>query len=163
MTTENTPRFRDGPFLLCAALCERVLQEQDGVKSAIRMIDRTTRTVSGPEAPPEMAPFTYATYLLVRFKAGAARGSMPLQLRIEKPSGESTPAPPLNLYFEGDSDRGVDVVAPIRMKIDFAGLYWIDILLDGTRVTRVPLRVIYNPVTPALRPGGEDPELPPNP
>ena len=28
---------RDGPFLTAAFLCERVLQEQDGVLSAIRM------------------------------------------------------------------------------------------------------------------------------
>ena len=154
MGTENTPRFHDGPFLLCAMLCERVLQEQDGVKSAIRIIDRVTHIVSGREAPQEMEPFDYDLHLLVRFKAGTARGPMPLQVRIEKPSGESTPAPQLTLNFEGDSDRGVDVVAPIKIKIDLAGLYWVDIILDNVRVTRVPLRVIYNPITLPQRQGG---------
>ena len=30
----------DGPFLQSALICEKVLQEQDGVLSAIRIIDR---------------------------------------------------------------------------------------------------------------------------
>ena len=163
MATANDSRFRDGPFLVCAVLCERVLHEQDGVKSAIRMIDRVTHTIAGPTAPQEMAPFDYDLSLLVRFKAGAARGSMPLQLRIEKPNGESIPTPQLNLYFEGDADRGVDVVAPIKIKIELTGLYWIDVVLDNIRVTRAPLRVIYNPIIRPQRQGGDAPELPPNP
>jgi hypothetical protein len=36
--------YQDGPHLQSALLCERVLVEQDGVKSAIRNVDRFTRT-----------------------------------------------------------------------------------------------------------------------
>ena len=164
MVTEENTHFQNGPFLQCAVLCERVLHEQDGVKSAIRMIDRITHTVGVPNAMQEMEPFNYDVHLLVRFKSGSARGSMPLQLRIEKPNGESTPAPPLNLYFEADADRGVDVIAPIQIKVEMTGLYWIDVILNRIRVTRVPLRFIYNPVVrPQGHGGGGGPELPPSP
>lgn len=37
-----------GPFLSAALLCEKVLVEQDGIKSAIRIIDRVTHAVLGP-------------------------------------------------------------------------------------------------------------------
>ena len=43
----NIP-FDQGPYLSAALLCEKVLEEKDGVKSAIRIIDRVTRTVTGP-------------------------------------------------------------------------------------------------------------------
>ena len=31
-----------GPFITCACLCEKVLQEKDGILSAVRIIDRMT-------------------------------------------------------------------------------------------------------------------------
>ena len=162
MTTEQPIHpFHNGPYLICAVLCERVLREVDGVKTAVRMVDRVTHTVSHPNAPDEMQPFTYELSLLIRFKAGVARGRFSLTLRIEKPNGESHPTPGFNLFFDSSDDRGVDVVVPLRMIIGLQGLYWIDVLLDGTRVTRVPLRVLYNPIRPLVASGGLNPGLPP--
>ena len=51
--------FEQGPYLSAAFFCEKVLVEQDGVKSAIRIVDRVTRTVVHPNPPPEMEPFDY--------------------------------------------------------------------------------------------------------
>ena len=36
MATDRSPAISPGPFLICAVLCERVLQETDGVKTAVR-------------------------------------------------------------------------------------------------------------------------------
>lgn len=66
--------FEQGPYLSAAVICEKVLEETNGVKSAIRMIDRITRTEIGPNPPPDMIPFEYNLCLLVKFKAGRARG-----------------------------------------------------------------------------------------
>ncbi len=158
MTGPEYLPFRNGPFLQCAVLCERLLQERDGVKTAVRMIDRITHTVARPDAPSVMEPFAYEIWLLVRFKAGAARGTMPFQIRIEKPNGESSPSPQNNILFEGGDDRGVDIAMPINITFGLPGLYWIDVLLDNVRVTRAPLRVIYNPIRLLGRPGGANPE-----
>jgi hypothetical protein len=74
-----------GPFISAALLCEKVLIEQDGVKSVIRIVDRVTRTVIGPNPPETMEPFDYEIALLVRLKSGWARGSYLLRVELVKP------------------------------------------------------------------------------
>ena len=147
MSYENMPRtaFADGPHLQTAILCEKVLIEQDGVKSAIRIFDRQTRTAIGPNPPPEMEPFNMVASLLLRFKSGSARGSHQLKVLMEKPSGESLRLVIQTVLFEGEDDRGVDIVGNLTLTLDMTGLYWFNIYLDDTRITRVPLRVIYLP------------------
>lgn len=140
-----TTGSEQGPYLSAAFFCERVLIEQDGVKSAIRIIDRVTRTVVHPDPPTEMEPFDYALSMFIRFKSGRARGTQTLEIRGEKPSGESLPSRKISILFEGEDDRGVDSIGMISIKFDQAGLYWFDILLNDRRVTRIPFRVIYLP------------------
>jgi hypothetical protein len=148
MTTAEP--FHQGPYLIAAVICEKILEERDGVKSAIRMVDRLTRTVVAPSPPAQMEPFEYEFALLVRFKAGAARGPYELMVRLTKPSGESPPPMRDTLHFEGEDDRGVDVNAGMRIKFDETGVYWFDVYLADTRITRVPFRVVYTPrVAPA--------------
>ena len=81
--------------------------------------------------------------LLVRFKSGLARGSYPLEIRLRKPSGESLTPGTQTIMFEGEEDRGSDVVVNMTLRVEFTGLYWFDIYLNQTRVTRVPLRIVY--------------------
>jgi hypothetical protein len=138
--------FEPGPYLTAAFLCEKVLIEQDGLKSAIRIFDRTTRTVGSPAPPKEMEPFDYEFTVFISFKAGAARGPMPLRITLVKPSGDSSPPSEQQLYFEGEDDRGVEVIAATRVKITMPGVYWFLIYLENTPVTRIPWRVIYSPI-----------------
>ena len=135
--------FQNGPFLQTAIICEKVLIEQDGVKSAIRIYDRHLRTAMGPSPSSEMEPHDMELTLLLRFKSGSARGTYPLEIRLEKPSGESVMLGSQTVMFEGEDDRGADVVANLSMRVEFTGLYWFDIYLDNIRVTRVPLRIVY--------------------
>lgn len=130
---------------MCAITCEKVLEEKDGVKSAIRMVDRITRAVIGPSPPKEMEPFDRELTLLIRLKSGSARGAYPLEVRLVKPSGESPPPLLQTVYFEGEEDRGIDIVANMRIKFDLTGVYWFHVYLDGVRLTQIPLRIIYMP------------------
>ena len=137
--------FENGPYLSAALLCERILEEKDGVKSAIRIIDRVTHTTVGPSPPEEMEAFEYDLNLFLRFKSGMARGSHTLEIRFIKPSGES-PAPiRQTLLFEGEEDRGVDIGARMHIRFDLTGIHWFNVYLDGICVTRIPLRIIYMP------------------
>lgn len=138
-------RFPQGPYLSAAFLCERVLVETDSVKSAIRIIDRVTRTVTGPTAPETMDPFDHPLALFLRFKSGSARGPMVLEVRAEKPSGESPTPLCQTINFEGEDDRGIDFVGNITIRLDQPGLYWFNVYLGGVRLTRIQLRIIYIP------------------
>ena len=138
--------YHDGPFLAAAFLCEKVLIENDGVKSAIRIIDRTTRTVAQPNPPAEMEPFDHQLVLFLKFKIGRARGPYDLSVRLIKPSAESSEILLQTINFEGEDHRGVDVDINLSMKLEMPGHYWLDISLSSVRMTRVPFQVVYQPI-----------------
>ena len=149
----NIEVFNQGPHLAAAFLCEKVLQETDGVASAIRIVDRVNHAVVGPNPPEAMEPFDYEITLYVSFKAGSARGPMPLEIRVQMPSGTSPPPFRQTVNFEGDDERGVNVVGVMKLHLETPGLHWLDVFLAGQRVTRIPLRLVYLPqVTQAAPP-----------
>lgn len=128
-----------GPHLHAALICERLLTEQDGVVSAIRLIDRIFMLTDAHDEP--INP-QYQCTLLLSFKAGAARGSFNVEIVRENPSVERSSVLTAPVYFEGE-DRGANLVVNMLFESAGAGLYWFDVLFEGERVTRIPLRVIY--------------------
>ncbi len=159
--------FQMGPYLSAAFLCERVLEERDGVKSIVRIVDRMTRSGPPLDESGEMETWPLSLSLFVRLKAGWARGPLPLEIRLIKPSGE-TPSPMQRMiYFEGEEDRGVDVVVNLTLEVNQTGIYWFEIWLAQEMLTKVPMRIIYMPVltqtggTGGTPPSGQEP--PPNP
>jgi hypothetical protein len=143
-----------GPYLTAACLCERVLEEKDGVLSAIRMVDRImVQGVAPPgvELPP-MPAIPIQLVVLVSFKNGAARGSRRLSVQPRTPSGFKLAGPAVPLLFEGDDDRGVNLHLTVQLQAQEEGVYWFDVLLDDELITRMPLRVLYQVVTTNLPP-----------
>jgi len=86
--SEATPSAGDpGPYLELAVLCERVLEERDGVLSLVRLVDRLEVTVPGPAGaagPAALAPVQL--FAVVGFKSGQARGRHQLRLTLERPA-----------------------------------------------------------------------------
>lgn len=135
-------------------LCERVLQEQDGVLTLVRVVDRHTRVATGPvgEVPDEMPNVVVELTAAVILKPGDALGRYAIKIRPEKPSGQRLPAVEIPVHFEGgQGDRGVNIVLPVALEVDEEGLYWFDVLWSDERggseelLSRMPLRVIYQP------------------
>jgi hypothetical protein len=133
-----------GPYLVAALLCEKILVEKDEVLSVIRMIDRITQTATGSETPETMPPLALQLTALISFKSGDARGPMKVALRPEDPSGAQLGMFSQTAHFEGE-DRGVNLIINLNFVAELTGLYWWDVLLDGERITRMPLRVQYAP------------------
>lgn len=75
-----------GPWVQAAAFCDRVLIENDGVVSLVRMIDRITVTASGTGPPERMPPTVINTQLFIAFKSGFAKGSQQVGLTGHTPS-----------------------------------------------------------------------------
>ena len=139
-----------GPYIT-ALLCEKVLEENDGIKTAVRVIDRITHVHAGPDAPPALPPFEYQIALLIKLVSGSTRGLYSVLVHLVAPSGESKEVVRQAVNFEGGDDRGGDLVAHLKMRIEMAGVYWFEILLDDRGkpelMTRLPLRVVYLPQT----------------
>lgn len=143
------PEDSGGPFLTAALICERVLQEQDGVPSAIRIIDRV---FFGTDEEGTLLQPHHPITLFVSFKAGAARGSYPIAVHVEKPSAETDSLLEASMFFEGE-ERGANLILSAMFAPEMPGLYWFDVYFDGDRVTRIPLRAIYQRQPTAGPPG----------
>jgi hypothetical protein len=126
-----------GPHLQAALICERVLQEQDGVVTAVRLIDRVN-FVSSEDEERRSHPIAF----LISLKAGAAHGSYTVRVEVETPSTERHPILEAPVFFEG-GERGVNLVVNARFEPEVAGLYWYDVYFQETRLTRIPLRAIF--------------------
>ena len=138
--------FEQGPYLKTAVLCQHVLREKDDVPSLIRIIDRITHTRTGPDAPTEMPPISYNLTAFISLTSGEARGSHEVKIELEEPSGLRKPSMASTVLFEGE-DKGVNLVLNIAATFEYQGLYWFNVYLDDTLLTKMPLRVIYSRVT----------------
>lgn len=113
--------------------------------SAIRLVDRVTFLLDDEGSV--MNPL-YPVTFVVALKADQARGSHTLKIRKEKPSGEQEPVLEAPVFLEGE-ERGANIILNAAFQPDQPGLYWYDILFNEERLTRVPLRAIYQPMATA--------------
>jgi hypothetical protein len=144
--------FENGPYLVSALLSERTIQETDGVLTLVRVVDKVTATSGSPTEPhpSEMPAFLVSLYLTIILKAGRARGDYLLAVRPEDPTGAVLTASENPITFTGTDDgAGANVVINMNLGIRHVGLYWFNVLLDDQLLTRVPLRIEYEPVQDA--------------
>jgi len=135
MTEEQS--FR--PFVQVACICQAPLQEANGGLSIIRITERIL--VAG--TTDEMQPWPVQNlFLVIVLKAGFLRQKAIIKVDTVTPSGKVEPGPEWPALFEGD-DRGVAICVPFGLIATEEGLYWIDVLVEKERLTRIPFRVIY--------------------
>jgi hypothetical protein len=140
--------FERGPFLALAAFCEQVIEDKSGVLSLIRIVDRMHVFASGPTAPEEMPPSFLNWFLVLSFKSGEVRGSHPIKIEPELPSGLRINPIILSAHFEG-GNRGHNTISKLNMKLEMPGVYWFRIYVDDQFITQIPVEVIYSrTVTP---------------
>lgn len=135
--------FQDGPYLLAAFLCERVIEEKDGVKSIVRITDRITITAAGDNVPAQMQSFVCQTNMFISFKPGLRPAKYELKIDLVKPSGERAGGPAISLDLNRPPATGNDAIVKIGLQIEQEGVYWFEIYLNSMLVTKVPLQVIY--------------------
>jgi hypothetical protein len=143
-----------GPYLQMAVICERALQEKDGVLSIIRVIDRFTVTAAGGTAPPEMPSSVISFTIVITLKAGAIHGRYNLKLSATAPSGKTLSELSTGILLEGE-DRGVNGLFNLQMPVTEEGLYWFDVSFENQLLTRMPLRLVYQRVSQGQLPGLE--------
>ena len=137
-----------GPYVTTAVFCETVLHEASGVLTLVRIVDRMLIARSGPDAPEEMPPVQLDWTLVITLKAGDIRGSHPVKITPQLPSGETLQPMILPTHFEGES-KGQGLITKMEMTITMPGIYWFQIHVNDELMTKVPLEVIYSrAVTP---------------
>ncbi len=151
MTQALDAQVSGGPYLQVACLCETVVQRRDNVLTLVNIIDRISVTLQGQGAPETMPTMPFRANLVMILKAGRARGRHELRIVLELPDGGSKEPVISSLNFEGEDDRGVQLVSPLIMTLTHEGLHWFAVYLDGRLLTRLPLRVVYARITGPTR------------
>ncbi len=139
----------ESPYLSFAFFCERFLQEQDGVLSAIRMVDKLTlhrveQQGALPQGMPIGATPIQTINLLIGLKSGNYKGSGTVRVRGFTPSGkELTPKSDdsgLRVELKGQNE-GANVILVMALTFSEEGIYWFDVYFNDRLVTRAPLSV----------------------
>ena len=131
---------KDKPLVYVAALCENVLDEKDGVLSAIRFVDKIQATI--PSDAPDEVIIPVKLAALVMMRAGTARGKRLLSLGVTDPEGKELPrTSDFPLVFAEES-QGANTIIRIVLGVKAAGLYLFNVALDGEIIAQMPLDLV---------------------
>jgi hypothetical protein len=131
---------RRGPYLCAAMLAEKVLEDKDSVPSAIRIVDRV-QVPRNVELPPMGTALPLRVLLVVMFRAGNSPGIYPRRFIQAGPSGERTQLAVSQLTFDGKESTGTLSKAPLVIKWDGFGRYWLDLFVKDRFCTTIPLDI----------------------
>jgi len=140
MAKEKGKPVRPLPQVQVAAFCENILEEKDGIYSAIRIVNRFT-IVSMPPEVKGASPAIFLKALLI-LKAGKATGKRIIKIVVIKPSGRKTKIAKLPILFEGE-EHGVTVKLELGIVLEGEGLYRCHVYVGKTRLTELPFRIVY--------------------
>jgi hypothetical protein len=129
------------PFVALACVCEKALQDADGVMSLIRVID-TFFTGLQPGAPAGAFPVINFV-IVVSLKSGDLKGSFDkLEIVMENPTKERKKMSdkPVRTDFTGGAN-GINVQINSTVEVRTFGLYWFDVLWGGDVLTRIPVEI----------------------
>lgn len=135
------------PYVQVATVCERILQDEDKVISAIRLIDTLTiKAIYIPKpgnAPADAQPLAavqlFDLYILVMLKAGDLVGDFRIALQMRDPKQQTVPLPVDSPVVLKGGD-GVNVKFQFGLPHNAPeGPYWFDVLWNGDVLTSIPL------------------------
>jgi hypothetical protein len=141
--TAKGGQIQGRPILQMAVFCERILEEADGVISVMRIVDKVVVSTDKDEFQPGVIELG----VVVAFKSGDAAGKFHLELVGREPTGKVTFKVVSDLELKGGG-HGSRIAKRIPIPVTMVGLYWVDVLLDSRRVTRMPLEILYQKRTP---------------
>lgn len=141
------------PLVTVACICERVLREEDGVLSAIRITDKFI--LRGPEAEPSEVGLVQTT-ALVMLRAGDLEGPSEVALQVHSPTGKKSKTPHrFPILLQGKTrgpNHGANLIVDLLVPAGELGHYKLDILWNGSLLREIPFEITRAPVqaSPAL-------------
>jgi len=141
MGTENV--FQDGPYLTAALLCERILEEKDGVKSLVRVVNRIISKAQGPQVPEKMPLIQAMLSLYLSMRTGNKSGKHEIRIGFSRPDKTATSLLVQGVNLEPPESHGIDLAINLNLSLDQEGVYWFDVCFDECLMTKIPLSVIY--------------------
>jgi hypothetical protein len=132
-----------GPYLLMAVMCQRADQDQYGSMNIINVLEQLVVGSDDPNAPVEFPGFRLEAQLVVSLASGDRRGDAVVTIEAEDPNMNRLEPVSQDVRFAGEDHR-VTVVSNVSLDVEHTGVYWFNVLLDDTFLTRIPLRIGYH-------------------
>lgn len=133
-----------GPFLAAAFFCENVLEDKDGVLSAMRIVD-TINVAIHPSAPADFpsaeTPLQLQQNMLFIIKTGDAPGKYEFSITAESPAGKKQEVDKREIELHGPVAGGLNIRHAITFLLRSAGVYWFSVRINRKLMTRVPLSI----------------------
>lgn len=138
----NDPRY--GPYIAAAFFCEKILTERDGVISAIRIIDRLTFNIQPGSGS---SPKPYSFNLFISLKTGERPGVTKIRIEGRKPNPPHLPNVEKTIHLDQAASSGANLHIGITVDFDQPGVWWFWVYVNEHERTRVPLEVIWLPLS----------------
>ncbi len=127
------------PLVAVACMCEKVLREEDGVLSAIRIVDRFQARVTGaPEGTVVSVPLT----ALISLKAGEFEGKAEMTLKLRTPTGKVVDLPEAFPFLLKGPEQGANLIVQMQLPAKDFGLYGLDVYVNQQILTSIPFKLI---------------------
>lgn len=150
--------LKNGPYVNSAFICERALIDQDGVMSAIRIVDQ----ISVPQLPPD-ASFVSALSLVLHLKAGGHKGLAEVRCLL-RTDEDSTPRAVFELevdFVGAQPTEGANIIFPLTSFKARSRSLFFDVIVNGVLLTVIPFRVIVLPPNALPPAAGSGPKITP--
>ena len=134
-----------GPYLAAAFFCEKVIEDkQDSALSAIRIIDQVKIVLpseTDPDFPSDQDKVPVTVLAVLAFKTGDAAGHHAIRAELVSPSGKKNQPFERTMPFSVEAHGGANLRLNLTIMVVKGGLFWLDVYLDGKRVTRMPIDI----------------------
>lgn len=128
------------PTIVQAIFCEKVLQEKDGVHSAIRIFDRMNLP---PLANlPQGATFVPFGVFFVSARSADYTGTLDLTIRMTAPDGRQQVLPEKFPSLFTGGNQGVNIIIQVNIDVRHRGLCWFEVMAGDEVLSRTPLSVV---------------------
>ena len=135
------------PLVAVACLCERVLREEDGTLSAIRIVD--TYRLRTADVPPGMTGAVSLT-ALIGVRSGDVEGKSEITLKLTTPSGRELGAPQSYPILLQGGESGANIIVQMALPVTELGLYRLDVTWKDELLTSIPFKLVsQTPPAPA--------------
>lgn len=130
------------PHLKLGVICEQALIEKDNVLSLIRIVDKFTLTITGKEPPNQLPQVRKAMTIVMTWTGGL--GSHEAAFNIVSPGGETQNSPTTWSFHLDSLNQGHNIIVKVPIRINKAGVYWVEFLLNDNVESRIPFQVVYD-------------------
>lgn len=139
------------PFVALACLCEKVLSEKDKVLSLVRVID-IFYIPQEPKDLPESPKPGILFYVVVSLRCVDLSGTYKFSVKIRRPDGTTgSLLEPQDVKVDQPL-RNINMIFQMGTAITPLGLYFIDVLWNGRKLTSIPFRLLDESERPATDP-----------